>query len=216
VLTLAIIILTSAFSIYCMNDPALKYKYIFHPYSIYHFKQHYRFLSHAFIHADYFHLLFNMYALWMFGKALESDLLPNLLHSKFKAELFYAFLYTGGIYAASVTEFFRYRNDKVYSSLGASGAVNSVIFSCILFAPLGTIQLMLLPIPMYAWIFGVVFLVISYFLARRNRSGAGTGDNIGHEAHFWGAVFGFIATGLVDPACPHLFVVFFKSMFSWL
>ncbi len=196
-----------------MNDPALKYKYIFHPYSIYHFRQHYRFLSHAFIHADFFHLLFNMYALWIFGSEVESFLLPQLLGSRFRAEVFYVFLYTGGIYAASITEFFRYRNDESYSSLGASGAVNAVIFSYILCAPARLMGLMFIPIPMQAWIFGLVFLAISYYMSRRNREGRGSGDNIGHEAHFWGAVFGFVVTGLIN---PHLFVSFFKKVFFWL
>lgn len=196
-----------------MNNPALKYKYIFHPYSIYHFRQHYRFLSHAFIHADFFHLLFNMYALWLFGSAVEGSLLPEQLGSRFRAEVFYVFLYTGGIYAASVTEFFRYRNDESYSSLGASGAVNAVIFSYILCAPARLMGLMFIPIPMQAWIFGIMFLAISYYMSRRNREGRGSGDNIGHEAHFWGAVFGFVVTGLIN---PHLFVSFFKKVFFWL
>lgn len=215
-ITLVIIIFTSAFSLYCMNDPALKYKYIFHPYSIAHFRQHYRFLSHAFIHADFFHLLFNMYALWLFGNTLETILLPYIFgDNKIKAELFYIFLYTGGIYAASVTEFFRYRNRESYSSLGASGAVNAVIFSYILCAPDSIMGLMFLPIPMQAWIFGIIFLIVSYFLGRRNRR-MGGGDNIGHDAHFWGAVFGFVLTGLFDPRFPELFTTFFKKLFFWL
>ncbi|MBS1637871.1 MAG: rhomboid family intramembrane serine protease [Bacteroidetes bacterium] len=213
IITIAIILLTTGFSLYCMNNPALKFKYIFHPYSIYHYKQHYRFLSHAFIHADYMHLLFNMYALWMFGDILERAALPVLFEGNLvKAKLFYLLLYTGAIYAASITEYFRYRRVESYTSLGASGAVNAVIFSSILMIPLGGIRMFLIPFDMPAWAFGIIFLGISYYLAKRQREGRGLGDNVGHEAHFWGAIFGFVLTGLMK---PELFVEFFRSIFHW-
>src|SRR6185312_8185744 len=78
-ITLAIVILTVGFSVYAMGRPDIKFKYLFHPFSIKHFKQHYRFLSHAFLHGDYLHLAFNMYALWIFGPVVEEQILPALL-----------------------------------------------------------------------------------------------------------------------------------------
>lgn len=195
-ITLAIIFLTVGFSIYAMNKPDIKYKYIFHPYSIFHFKQHYRFLSHAFLHADYLHLAFNMYALWIFGPVVEKQIMPILAGSigepnKKVGMLLYILLYTGAIYASSVSEYFKNKNNSYYTSLGASGAVNALIFSYILCAPTSSLGFFFIPMP--AWIFGIAYLGISYYLSRRN-TGNGSVDRIGHEAHFWGAIFGLLFT----------------------
>lgn len=211
-ITLVILALTTAFSFYCMDRPELKYKYLFHPYSIKHFNQHYRFLSHAFVHADYFHLGFNMFALWMFGKSLETRFLPYLFDGNtFYAEVFYIFLYTGAIYASSISEYFKNKNNQSYSSLGASGAINAVMFSYILFNPTREF-LFMMAIPMPAWLTGILVLGVSYYLSRRKQQGTYS-DNIGHEAHFWGAVFGFVITGAM---APELVIEFFKKIFFWL
>jgi len=214
IITLVIVVLTTGFSLYCFNNPEKKYKYLFWPYAIRARKEHYRFLSHAFVHGDLFHLLFNMYALWVFGSVLEQQLLPWLFDDNvIKARIFYIFLYTGAIYAASITEYFRYRHVESYTSLGASGAVNAIIFSFILCFPTGRLGFFFIPMP--AWAFGILFIVLSYYMARRQRQGASMG-NVGHEAHFWGAIFGFVLTGLVDPECPRLFLNFVHSLFFWL
>ena len=68
-ITIVLLILNVGFSLYAMEKPDIKFKYIFHPYSIFHFKQHYRFLSHAFLHADYMHLAFK--------RLLEPHLVAN-------------------------------------------------------------------------------------------------------------------------------------------
>jgi membrane associated rhomboid family serine protease len=185
-ITYAILFLTVGFSLYAMNNPEIKYKYIFHPYSINHFNQHYRFLSHAFLHGDYIHLAFNMYALWMFGPIVEKGVLPILLGESGEPDkklgiVFYILLYTGAIYASSISEYFKNKNNTHYTSLGASGAVNALIFSYITC------------IPMPAWVFGVLYLGISYYLSKR-RTGNNSVDNIGHEAHFWGAIYGIVFT----------------------
>ena len=137
-ITYGILLLTIGFSIYTMDKPDLKYKYLFNPYAIYHSKQHYRFLSHAFIHGDYIHLAFNMYALFMFGPIIEDQIYPIILGNGTElnhkmGSLCYVLLYTGGIYASSIFEFFKHKNNSSYNSLGASGAINALIFSFILF-----------------------------------------------------------------------------------
>lgn len=193
-ITFAILILTSGFSIFAMNRPDIKYKYFFHPYSIAHFNQHYRFLSHAFLHGDFLHLIFNMYALWIFGPVVEDQILPVLCGSftepnhKLGMALFIV-LYTGAIYASSISEYYKNRNNSHYSSLGASGAVNALIFCYIVCAPMSTLGFFFIPMP--AWVFGIAYLAISYYLSRRN-TGNDSVDRIGHEAHFWGAIFGIV------------------------
>ena len=194
--TYVILILTVGFSLYAMNKPEIKYKYIFHPYSIYHYKQHYRFLSHAFLHGDFIHLAFNMYALWMFGPTIEKGVLPVLLGDdgepdKKMGMAFYILLYTGAIYASSISEYFKNKNNVHYTSLGASGAVNALIFSYITCLPMSQLGFFFIPMP--AWIFGMVYLGISYYLSKRN-TGYDSVDRVGHEAHFWGAIFGVLFT----------------------
>lgn len=195
-ITIAILVLTIGFSLFAMNNPELKYKYIFHPYSIAHNNQHYRFLSHAFLHGDYIHLAFNMYALWMFGPIVEEQVLPLLMGTPFEPNkkmgmAMYILLYTGAIYASSISEYYKNKNNSYYTSLGASGAVNALIFSFITCSPFSQLGFFFIPMP--AWVFGVLYLGISYFLSRRN-TGNESVDRIGHEAHFWGAIFGIVFT----------------------
>src|SRR6185312_9881714 len=177
---LAIIVI---FSLYCFNDRKAMGKYLFHPYSIYHNKEHYRFLTHAFIHGDYMHLLFNCLALFSFGEAIEDYFFPQLFGEKL-GKLYYIILFTGGIYAASFTEYFRNKNNPNYSSLGASGAISSIMFCYIMVSPMSEIALFFFP--MKGWIAGVLLLGVSYYLIRRKKTSAYT-DNISHESHFWGA-----------------------------
>ena len=195
-ITYVILFLTVGFSLYAMNNPEIKYKYIFHPYSINHYNQHYRFLSHAFLHGDYIHLAFNMYALWMFGPIVEKGVLPILIGESGEPDkklgiVFYILLYTGAIYASSISEYFKNKNNTHYTSLGASGAVNALIFSYITCLPMSQLGFFFIPMP--AWVFGVLYLGISYYLSKR-RTGNNSVDNIGHEAHFWGAIYGIVFT----------------------
>ena len=194
-----------------MNKPEIKYKYIFHPYSIYHFKQHYRFLSHAFLHGDYIHLAFNMYALLIFGPMIEEKIYPFLLGTETElnhkmGSLCYIFLYTGAIYASSLFEYFKNKNNQSYTSLGASGAINAIIFAFILFAP--SAQLGFFFIPMPAWVFGVLYLGVTFYLSKRKSTGSSL-DNIGHDAHFWGAIYGIVFTGIIQ---PNLFLNFIEKV----
>ena len=195
-ITYAILFLTVGFSLYAMNNPEIKYKYIFHPYSINHYNQHYRFLSHAFLHGDYIHLAFNMYALWMFGPIVEKGVLPILLGESGEPDkklgmVFYILLYTGAIYASSISEYFKNKNNTHYTSLGASGAVNALIFSYITCLPMSQLGFFFIPMP--AWVFGILYLGISYYLSKRRTRNSSV-DNIGHEAHFWGAIYGIVFT----------------------
>lgn len=190
------------FSLYCFNDRSKMHKYLFHPYSIYHNKEHYRFLTHAFIHGDYLHLLFNCIALYSFGSALENYFFPYLFGEKL-GKVYYILLFTGGIYAASFTEYFRNRNNSSYSSLGASGAISSIMFCFIMVSPLSQISLFFFP--MQGWIAGVLLLGVSYYLIRRKRT-SDYSDNISHESHFWGALFGVAFILVLKPVLLKEFI----------
>lgn len=178
------------------------YKYLFHPYSIYHNKEHYRFLTHAFIHGDYMHLAFNCLALYSFGMILEEGYFPMLFGEQL-GRLYYILLFTGGIYAASFTEYYRNKNNPDYSSLGASGAISSILFCYIMISPLKDIYLFFFP--MQGWIAGVLLLGVSYYLIRRKRT-TSYSDNISHESHFWGALFGVAFILVLKPALMKAFI----------
>ena len=192
------------FSIYCFNDRNAMSKYLFHPYSIYHNKEHYRFLTHAFIHGDFIHLIFNCLALYSFGITLEEDYFGNDYYFNPKiGKLYYILLFTGGIYAASFTEYFRNKHDSSYSSLGASGAISSIMFCFIMVSPLSQISLFFFP--MQGWIAGILLLGVSYFLIKKKRSGTYS-DNISHESHFWGALFGVAFILILKPGLIRQFI----------
>ena len=198
---LAIIII---FSLYCFNDKAAMGKYLFHPYSIHHNGEHYRFLTHAFIHGDFMHLAFNCLALYSFGVALEEGYFgnPDQFDPRY-GKLYYILLFTGGIYAASITEYFRNKNNPDYSSLGASGAISSVLFCFIMVSPLSKIYFLFFPIQ--GWIAGILLLGVSYYLIRRKRRSSYS-DNISHESHFWGALFGVAFILALKPALWKIFI----------
>ena len=228
--TTVFLILILVFSAYCFYDKNAMYKYLFHPYSIKRNNEHYRFLTHAFIHGDTMHLIFNVFALYMFGYAVEDHYyqLDNgeymglytslfckdasdpveVLRATRIAKIAYLGLFTGGIYAASITEYFKNRNNPSYSSLGASGAIEAIIFSYIIIQPFATLYLFVLPMP--AWLLGIVFLAGSYYLSKR-KTGDPDADRIGHEAHFWGAIFGVIYTIALKPS---LITNIFHSVFN--
>jgi membrane associated rhomboid family serine protease len=209
-ITYTFLTLIVIFSLYCFNDRRAMYKYLFHPYSIYHNKEHYRFLTHAFIHGDFMHLAFNCLALYSFGLILEEGYFPLLFGEKL-GKLYYILLFTGGIYAASFTEYFRNKNNTDYTSLGASGAISSIIFCYIMISPLKDIYLFFFP--MQGWIAGVLLLGVSYYLIRRKRT-TDYSDNISHESHFWGALFGVAFILILKPAIMQAFVRQIMHVFS--
>lgn len=192
------------FSLYCFNDRQAMYKYLFHPYSIHHNREHYRFLTHAFIHGDYMHLIFNCLALYSFGLQLEEGFFgnPEAFDPRI-GKIYYILLFTGGIYAASFTEYFRNKNNKDYSSLGASGAISSIMFCYIMISPLSRISLFFFP--MQGWIAGILLLGVSYYLIRRKRT-TSYSDNISHESHFWGALFGVVFIIILKPVILDNFI----------
>jgi membrane associated rhomboid family serine protease len=206
-ITLTFLVIIVSFSVYCFNNRKAMHKYLFHPYSIHYNGEHYRFLTHAFIHGDYLHLAFNCLALYSFGLALEDYFFPQLFGEKL-GRIYYILLFTGGIYAASFTEYYRNRKNPEYSSLGASGAISSIMFCFIMVSPKSLISILFFP--MQGWIVGVLLLGVSYYLIRRKKTSAYT-DNISHESHFWGALFGIAFILALKPA---LFKHFISQVLS--
>jgi membrane associated rhomboid family serine protease len=181
-----------------MNDPAQKNKLMFNAYSISRRNEWYRFITCGLIHADFMHLLFNMYSLYSIGMAVEISFKKTEYFGHEKGMLFYILLYIGGLIMSEVYSFFTHKDNMHYNSLGASGAVCSVIFSFVLLYPTAQLNIFFIPLP--GWIFGILFLAISWVLARRSVG------FIAHDAHFWGAVWGFLFPIVLKPDLWYAFL----------
>ncbi len=197
--------ITSIISFACFSNQSLKQQLLFYPYMIHKAgKGYYRFITHGFVHADWTHLLFNMFTLYFFGDNVEQYLRANY-NSPVGSSLFLLF-YVAALIIASIPSYFRYRKNQYYKSLGASGAVSAVLFASILISPLNNICLYgLLCIP--AYIFGPLYLIYSAYEAKRAR------DNIGHDAHFTGAIFGMIFIVVLVPETFRNFIQTILDLF---
>ncbi|MCX8081457.1 MAG: rhomboid family intramembrane serine protease [Bacteroidia bacterium] len=201
--TLVFIILIVITSLIGFFQPGFIEKHYFSPYRIKYHGEHYRFLSHAFIHAGFLHLGFNVLALYSFGTVLEEYYFPILYGEKWGRAMF-LLLFTGGIYASCLLEYFLYRNKENYASLGISGSVSSVIFAFIIISPLSEIGFFF--IPMKGWVAGLLLLALSYIFLRKKRKGEYQ-DPISHESHYSGAVFGILFMLATRPATVWQFVL---------
>lgn len=202
-ITYAIILITAITSIRAFNDETLRQRMLFNPYLIRRERDVTRWLASGFIHADLMHLIINMYVLYAFGQWVELSF--HALFGGFGGLLFAA-LYLLGIVVSHTTTYFKERDNPYYNSLGASGAVSAVLFSAILLYPRQEIYFVFLPffgIP--SFVFGILYLLYCQYMTRRNA------DHINHDAHFAGAVFGFIFTGLLR---PRLFMNFIDQILS--
>lgn len=154
---------------------------------------YYRLLSAGFIHVDQQHLFFNALTLYFFGDQLLNDL----------GALNFLFLYFSSLLMGNIVAFYYHKRNPYYSAVGASGAIMGVIYSSILIFPDMHLYLLIFPIPIPAYLFGLGYLVYTLFGMRRQS------DGIGHTAHLGGAAGGVLCTFVFDP-----FIVQ-KSLFTF-
>lgn len=189
-ITLIIIVVTCIVSFIAFSNDKVFDDLIFYPPAITYQKQFYRFFTCGFIHANYMHLLFNMYSLYAFGGMVES-----MFYGAFGAygKWLYLLMYLSSLYFCLLPTYLKNKDNEHYRSLGASGAVSAVIFSFIFFEPSRGLGLIILPnFALPGFVFGALYLIISSYLDKRG------GGNINHSAHIWGALYGvsfLIVTG---------------------
>ncbi len=184
-ITLIIVIITTLVSIGAFNNQKIMEDLIFYAPAISQRNQWYRFFSCGLIHADWGHLIFNMLALYLFGRNLEVYFTYAFQE---KGKILYLILYILALAVSVLPTYFKNRNNYHYRSLGASGAVSAVIFSSILFDPISGIGLFFIPIYVAGFIFAIIYLLISGWMDKKGQG------NINHSAHIWGAVFGIVFT----------------------
>jgi len=185
------------------NNQEIFRKLQLNSYQAYHHREYYRLLSHSLLHADWLHLIVNMFVLYSFGQNVESyfqqmDAAGILRYP----QAYFLFFYTTAVVAASVSTLKKYRDHTEYNSVGASGGVSAVVFASIFFNPWGKLYFYgVLPIP--GIIFGAAYLGYSWYMGRKE------GGYINHDAHYWGALY-----GLIFPLCIdyHLFNLFIERL----
>jgi membrane associated rhomboid family serine protease len=195
--TYGIILFTIVSSVICFNNEELFSRLKFNAFDVHHGKQWYRFFSYGFLHATWVHLLINMFVFYSFGRLVE-HFYRGLFHEKYI--LYYLLLYMGGLLLSIIPAFGKHKNDVFYNAVGASGAVSAVIFASIIILPKAPISFFFVPVEIPAWIFGVLYIGYELYMSRR------ANDNIGHDAHFWGAVYGIIFTIALKPSLASAFL----------
>ncbi len=147
-------------------------------------KEFYRVLTSQFLHADMFHLAFNMISFYAFARGIESAFGFHIV-----IVIFFGSAVAGDILALALK-----RNHPGYRAVGASGGVSGIIFASIFLLPGGSVIVFPLPVPIPAWVYALLFILATVY-----GIGRGGGD-IGHEAHLGGALAGLCVTGLLFPA----------------
>ncbi|MEP7265348.1 MAG: rhomboid family intramembrane serine protease [Bacteroidota bacterium] len=188
-MTLLIILITVIASLIAFSNAEIMRKWIFNPYLVHKNKEWWRFFTSGLIHADFLHLGLNMFVLYSFGQAVEyyfDDIFNDM------GAYYYVLLYLGGLIISSAPTYNKQKQNYLYNSLGASGAVSAILFAAIMLNPWNKVYIMgFFALP--GIIFGPLYLFLEY------RMSAKGGDNINHDAHFWGAVFGFLFPIMLKP-----------------
>jgi len=189
-ITFLLIAVTAITSIMAFSQPQLIENLLFYPYRMWRTKEWHRLISCSFIHADWGHLIFNMFALYSFGSYVEESF--NYLFEVYGRTL-YLVMYFGAVATADAYNLFTQKDNPNYRSLGASGGVSAIIFAFILMNPFGKIYLFFIPVGIPAFVFGPLYLLYSAYMAKQ------ANDNVGHTAHLTGSVFGFVFPILFYP-----------------
>ena len=195
--TLIIIIFTCIISIQAFSRVDIFEKLKHHPYTEARQKEYYRWLTSGFLHADYVHLGINMFVLWQFGSVVERE-----YQAQFGSSIgmfLFLLMYLSAIVFADLPTFRKHQNDPMYAAVGASGAVSAVLFTYILYYPWAELSLYGI-IPFRAIVGGVAYLIYEQWASMNAK------DNIGHDAHFAGAIYGMMFTVLLKPSVYNDFV----------
>lgn len=142
-----------------------------------------RIFSSGFLHVDTSHLFLNMLTLYFFADVVISSL----------GSLSFLIIYMASLVLGNLFSYFFHKNDDLYSAVGASGAVSGIIYAGILLYPEMSLYLFFIPIPIPAYVFGIGYMFYSIYGMKKQIG------NIGHDAHFGGAVGGYLLTLLFAP-----------------
>jgi membrane associated rhomboid family serine protease len=174
---------TVLFSLKGFNDLSFFRKFEFHIGSVRAGEQ-IRMITSGFLHADWGHLFFNMFTLFMFA--------PVVIN--YFGSTSFLLIYMASLVFGSLLTLVMHKNEYSYRAIGASGAVTGILYSAILINPSMSLYLYFIPIPIPAYLFGIGYLLYSIYGMKAKR------DNIGHTAHFGGAIGGYLITIIKQPS----------------
>lgn len=194
---LGIIVITVLISLVGFQKPEVFEKYKFNVGAIQNRKEYIRLLSAGFLHADFGHLFFNMFSLYMFGDAViegvkDSD--GTVFLEGFGVQGF-LIIYIGAILLGNLFSLYLYKSQSWYSAIGASGGVSGIVFASIALFPFSQVGIFPLPFYIDGYIFGALYFAYSVYMMLN----PSPHDNIGHAAHLGGAAFGLVYAVALQP-----------------
>ena len=183
-LTIILIIITALISYYAVQDPSLYDKLVFKPYIVKRQGEWHRFLTSGFIHSrqGWTHLMVNMFVLYQIGQAIEMYF--GVFFGQATGRIAFLFLYLTAIICSSIPSYIKHQDDPGYGAVGASGATSALVFAFILFQPW---EWFIFP-PLPGVLLGIGYVWYSNYMSKQNT------DNIGHDAHMYGAIYGLLCT----------------------
>jgi membrane associated rhomboid family serine protease len=202
-ISFTLIATTVLVSVFAFSNNEIKEKGLFSPFEYHKNKKWWLLITHGFLHADFFHLFFNVYVLYVFGPSIESYFNDS---SEIGSFYFISF-YLGAMIFATLPSIIKHNNNPMYKSLGASGAISAIVFAYILIYPLNQLGLLIIPgLWLPGFIFGALYLVAEHFLSKKQYS------NVAHDAHISGSIFGVLFIIIYD---FNNLITFFRSVSNY-
>lgn len=169
--------------------PILFEKGMMKPYRVLREHTWYELITSGFLHAGFGHLFLNMFVLFFFGPILAATL--GLQH--------FLIIYFTGLIVSGLPSLYLHKDNPEFATIGASGAVESILFGFIILYPLEPIYIMFIPIGIPSLVFGVLFVAYSIYASKG-------GGNVNHEAHIAGAIWGVLYLLIFVPNAPGHFL----------
>ncbi len=203
--TALIIAVTAIISYTAFNNKNMEERLIFHPPLVAR-GEWYRLFTYGVLHADFTHLFFNMFTLYLFGSEIER--VCKAMLGATQGTACYLLLYISALFVAIVPTYLKNKNNHYYYGLGASGAVSAIVFAYVLIHPMSFMGVLFIPIWFPAFLFGAIFILISMYLDKNHPGG------INHSAHIAGGIYGiaFMSVALWILRGVNLITAFFDQI----
>jgi len=189
-ITYGLMVAIGLITYYAWQRPDVHRKLMLNPYATFHEKQFSRLITSGFVHNNGMHLFLNLFTLYFFGGAIEKIFMAYFGDT---GNFLYLLLFLTAVIVANIPTLIKHKDQPNYNSLGASGGVSALVLAFILFDPLQDLCLYaILCLPGYA--LGGLFIVYSIVMSKRGA------DNINHDAHLFGALYGIVFILLLKPS----------------